>query len=443
MDLLQNGLHSLKKAINNLKDIDGISGDERELILKEVILGLHHSTETLFKYLVKNKHDILIYQDLKDYFSKEVNRIKGEGTTDFKVKTITFMEAIDRAVVLNESDIEISKVDYGCFERLNSLRNSITHHECNLAEKEVNFLITQVLTIIFPIYKKLIPNFEEYVSKHNLNINGTNQVNDYHIWRFLRHFSLRKKFFESEELISSIKSSNETYAKKLKEIKKEKYIKYYECPSCKQPYFQKEHIFFEAAEEVGYYGHCLLCELSLNKEDAQYIHMTYSSYSAFLESNLAEKAIIKDLLYDEGLVARLDEEDLSVIREITSHKKTNYLLEYYVQDFMYHFIGEILEYYVRELNFDAYALDEAAAFDCKLKDSHTVDRLQEDDLEELKKKIENCRALKINLEIFDQVIKEEFVFYSNTYHPNPHTDEDDEISIELTVKLGDKRFLNE
>ncbi|MFE5388895.1 MULTISPECIES: hypothetical protein [Bacillus cereus group] len=443
MDLLQNGLHSLKKAINNLKDVDGTSGDERELIVKEVILGIHHSTETLFKYLVKNKHDILIYQDLKDYFSKEVNRIKGEGTTDFKVKTITFMEAINRAIVLNESDIEISKVDYDSFERLNSLRNSITHHECNLAGKEVDFLITQVLTIIFPIYKKLIPNFEEYIIKHNLNINGTKQVNNYRIWRFLRHFSLRKKFFESEELISSIRSSNETYVKKLKQIKKEEYIKYHECPSCNQPYFQKEQIFFEAAEEVGYYGHCLLCKLSLNKEDAQYIHMTYRSYSAFLESTLAEKTIIQDLLNDEGLVECLNKDDLSVIHKITSHPKTNYIVEFYAQDFMQYFIGEILEYYVRELNYDAYALDQAAVVDYILKDSHTVDRLQEDDLEELKKKIENCRAININLEIFEKVIEEEFIFYSNTYHPNPHTDEDDEISIELTVKLGDKRFLNE
>ena len=60
MNILENGLHSLKNAIHNLKQLETAPESDREYIIKDAIIGIHHSTETLFKYLVKEKQELLI-----------------------------------------------------------------------------------------------------------------------------------------------------------------------------------------------------------------------------------------------------------------------------------------------------------------------------------------------------------------------------------------------
>lgn len=117
----------------------------------------------------------------------------GENSKSYQGNTITYMEAIDRAAVLN--DLKISRIDYGTFDKLNKLRNSITHHEYDLTEELVKYLIAQVLTIVFPIYNDKLPNFKEYVKEHKLDLKGTSQVNDLHIWKFIRHFTLLKSLY--------------------------------------------------------------------------------------------------------------------------------------------------------------------------------------------------------------------------------------------------------
>jgi len=135
MNLIDNGLHSFKKAIENLKTLDTLHNIEREYIAKEIVLSLHHSTETLFKYMVGQQNELLIYEDLKEYFTVQMNIIKNKGKQNFKGNTITFMEAIQRAIVLNH--LKLSESEYASFEHLNSVRNAITHHEYDLTGKQI------------------------------------------------------------------------------------------------------------------------------------------------------------------------------------------------------------------------------------------------------------------------------------------------------------------
>ncbi|WP_074594413.1 hypothetical protein [Bacillus cereus] len=441
MDLLQNGLHSLKKAINHLKEMDGVTGEEKEFIAKEVILGLHHSTETLFKYLVKKQHEILIYQNLKDYFTKEMNIIKNDGPSEFGLKTITFMEAIDRATVLNQ--LSISKVDYGCFERLNSVRNAITHHEYDLSSKQINYLVTQVLIVIFPIYKEHIPNFRDYVQQYNLDLNGTKQVNDYHIWRFIRYFTLQKKFIESKKYFSSVISTPGAFTDKQKKIQKEKYITYHNCPSCEKAFFKKENVVIEEAEEVGYSGECFMCELSLDKEDAQYINMTYRSYSWFLKNYHKESMILDDLLHDDGLQERLEEFDIKIFKEIYEHKESKELLKGFITNLIYYTIENMLESYTEDFMSisDSYELDNAAMDNCKISKQKEIAQLKQKHIEYLKRIFRNLKTLQIDEEYYEEVLEYEFEFQHSHSHRNPHTDEYDEIIIELSIKLNDRSFL--
>ncbi|MCQ6333878.1 MULTISPECIES: hypothetical protein [Bacillus cereus group] len=447
MDILENGLHSLKNAIHNLKKLETASEDEREYIIKDAIIGLHHSTETLFKYLVKENQEILIYKDLNDYFTKEMKHILTGNvgvSKGYQGNTITFLEAIDRAAVLN--NLEISEIDYGAFKRLNILRNSITHHEYDLTEDLIKFLITQVLTIVFPIYKDNLPDFKAYVEQHELDLKGTNQVNDFHIWRFIRHFSLLKKFFSSIKSLESLRENDIISKKHLKEKEKEKesFIRYYDCPFCKEEFFKKEHVYFEGGEEVMYYGQCLLCNTSLNKDDAQYIQITYGNYDSFLKYFKTDLLILKDLLNDEGLASRITPEDISAMNEFVNDDDINEFLVEYIERIFDNTLFHILVDECASIDYDSSELDNAVTWDTELKVHIEINELHEFDILLIKQMISNCTVLLIKPEIcnqaFKQAVEEEMVINTIVDHRNPQTEEDVEVDVEISFNINPKIF---
>ncbi|WGX76512.1 hypothetical protein QJS64_04975 [Paraclostridium bifermentans] len=69
MNLVDNGLHSFKKVIKSLSELDTYRNtDEYEFEIKEIIISLHHSIETLFKYIIKSESECLIYDKIEDFF---------------------------------------------------------------------------------------------------------------------------------------------------------------------------------------------------------------------------------------------------------------------------------------------------------------------------------------------------------------------------------------
>ncbi len=67
MDILSNGLDSYKKAIHFLNELE--SGDiipgEYEFKVKDIIMMLHHATETLFKHmLIKVNSKELVWENI-------------------------------------------------------------------------------------------------------------------------------------------------------------------------------------------------------------------------------------------------------------------------------------------------------------------------------------------------------------------------------------------
>ncbi|MFJ7616177.1 hypothetical protein ACIQXX_26220 [Bacillus cereus] len=449
MDILENGLHSLKNAIHNLKQLETAPESDREYIIKDAIIGIHHSTETLFKYLVKEKQELLIFKDLNDYFTKEMKyklNNNGENSNSYQGNTITYMEAIDRAAVLN--DLKISKIDYGTFDKLNKLRNSITHHEYDLTEDLVKYLIAQVLTIVFPIYNEKLPNFKEYVKEHKLDLKGTNQVNDLHIWKFIRHFTLLKKIFKSNQFIKEHKEDDKEFNKylngKKKERDRESLIKFHECPCCKEEFFKKEYVYFEAAEEVMYYGHCLLCNISLNKDDANYIEVTYGSYDSFLKLFKKDIAILKDLLYMEDLASRISSEDASVINEFLDDDEISAFLLEYLEAIFDKALFDVLVDECYSINYDSSELDDAVEWNKELEVSEVIDHIHEFDVSQIKQMVTNCTVLQIKPEIsntaFNNAIEQEFVMNTCVGHHYPHTNEDVTVDVKITFKLDPSIF---
>lgn len=62
MNLVDNGLDSLRKALLALFNMDNIK-DSEDFALKDIIINFHHSIEVLFKHLVSEKNKFLIYEN--------------------------------------------------------------------------------------------------------------------------------------------------------------------------------------------------------------------------------------------------------------------------------------------------------------------------------------------------------------------------------------------
>ncbi len=71
MKLVYNGLDSFKRALLKVFNIENEEEQEVEFVLKEIILNFHHSLETLFKHLVQEKNEYLIYENQKEIFEDE------------------------------------------------------------------------------------------------------------------------------------------------------------------------------------------------------------------------------------------------------------------------------------------------------------------------------------------------------------------------------------
>ena len=161
MNILENGIDSLQKALKKLNNIEKVDKEKVEFELKDIIINLHHSIETLVKYLIREKNEYLIYEKLDKVFENE--RIAKES----KKNTIQFLDAINRMVILYE--IKISDNDYDKIKDLNEIRNAITHYEINLDIFEIQHLISNILKIMIPIFSNTIRDFNKYLEKIGLN----------------------------------------------------------------------------------------------------------------------------------------------------------------------------------------------------------------------------------------------------------------------------------
>ncbi|TWL39530.1 hypothetical protein P5637_07190 [Bacillus paralicheniformis] len=160
LSLLGNGIDSLKAAYNSLEDIDYLlEGVEHRV--KDAILSLNHANEILFKLLLKQRSECLVFVDIKAYMNaKEEMRSKGKGNV-FEVRpslqTIGISEAIKRLELL--CDIEVCSYLKKSLDYLKRKRNQIMHYEIDLNEGEFNALIIKLTEC----YENTIRFFSQHI----------------------------------------------------------------------------------------------------------------------------------------------------------------------------------------------------------------------------------------------------------------------------------------
>ncbi|KAA6452667.1 hypothetical protein [Bacillus swezeyi] len=160
LSLLANGIDSLKASYNSLEDIDYlVEGGEHRV--KDAILSLNHANEILFKLLLKQRAECLVFVDIKAYMNAKEEIRSRDKSNVFEVKpglqTIGISEAIKRLELL--CDIEVCSYLKRSLDYLKQKRNQIMHYEINLNEGEFKALITKLKNC----YENSVRFFSQYI----------------------------------------------------------------------------------------------------------------------------------------------------------------------------------------------------------------------------------------------------------------------------------------
>lgn len=259
MNVLDNGIDSLQKALQSLNNIDKVNEEKIEFELKDIIIRVHHSIETLVKYLIREKNEYLIYDKLDKVFENK------RASKESKKNTIQFLDAINRICILYE--IKISDNDYDKIKDLNEIRNSITHYEINLDIFQIQHLISNILKIMIPVFSNTIRDFKENLKKIGLNedIELMYKNDEFLVIKELFHHIIDlDKCLNKVELIKE-DDINEKYKLRDENIKNNKII-YSTCDICSKDFFVETVRVFKGSEMFDSLGYCEFCGFNKSKE---------------------------------------------------------------------------------------------------------------------------------------------------------------------------------
>ncbi|OCH20388.1 hypothetical protein [Aliivibrio sp. 1S128] len=181
ISLIENGIDSLKKGFESLKKYEEMHfidrrGEERFYTLKDAILSINHGVEILFKQVLINHNELLVFSDfdkaLKSAFKeKRQKKLTSIFETEKSPHTVTMQEAIDR--LSSFCGIEIDKKMLLKINQLEKYRNQITHSAIFIKEEDVsdtfNGLIDKVDTFFLQELKdsySSVSGYTEFKEKY-------------------------------------------------------------------------------------------------------------------------------------------------------------------------------------------------------------------------------------------------------------------------------------
>ncbi|MGG4380170.1 hypothetical protein ABEW22_19100 [Bacillus velezensis] len=157
--LLQNAVDSLKSTYNSLEKYkETIIG--RDHLVKDAVLSLNHANELLFKHILKEENEFLIFSDIHKYMSAKEKMIEKKKKNVFEVNpnlnTVGFYEAIRRLELLCEKNVPENFKNALLY--INKKRNEITHYEIEMDMDEYQLFIENLEAA----YEMTISFFSKY-----------------------------------------------------------------------------------------------------------------------------------------------------------------------------------------------------------------------------------------------------------------------------------------
>ena len=297
MNLLDNGLDSLKKCIQNLNEIDGFTGTKNDynFRLKDIIIAFHHSIETIFKYLIVKKNEYLLYQSLDKIMKNKVELKINPKQKTLEQNTIQFIDGINYVIVLYNLDID--SLIYTKLKLLNEKRNALTHYTLDFIDYEIEHIIASLLPYLFKIYKDNIGEFEEYAKKNQLYKDTHKILGDMEIWLLKRNIIYSKKWGLAKSKMGELDKQPERKEPIFK-LRTDKTFNYVYCPCCGNELFQVHGSYIIDSENIKSLGKCLYCGLEVDSKDCQMAVLLYNGdyESASMNENEMVEELIEILL---------------------------------------------------------------------------------------------------------------------------------------------------
>lgn len=157
--LLENAIDSLKSTYNSLEKYKEIAIGGEHLV-KDAVLSLNHANELLFKHVLKEENEFLIFSDIHKYMSAKEKMIEKQKKNVFEVNpnlnTVGFYEAIRRLELLCEKTVPDNFKSALLY--INKKRNEITHYEIVMDQDEFRLFIDNLEAT----YEMTISFFSEY-----------------------------------------------------------------------------------------------------------------------------------------------------------------------------------------------------------------------------------------------------------------------------------------
>lgn len=173
MNLLENGTDSLKSAYDKMQKLNELE-EGLDHYLKDIVFFLNHGIEILFKLILKNKGEELIFSNIKKYNIAKEEQIRMEKDNVFQVnpnlKTVSLMEAIEKC---KKNEFEISDEYENSLIYLNKIRNQFMHYEIEISDEEMLRLLIKlqlVYGLSLEFFSKYINNLNEHIDNARFEV---------------------------------------------------------------------------------------------------------------------------------------------------------------------------------------------------------------------------------------------------------------------------------
>ena len=144
-DLFTNGVDSLKQAFLCIEKLDELK-EGLEHNVKDSVLAMNHAFETLFKHILKDQSEYLIFSNIESYMKAKEAMIQQNKKNIFDVKgnlqTVGLIDALRRLKFLCNFRIDSDLI--GAIDYLVETRNKLQHYELIISKDELTTLIEKL-----------------------------------------------------------------------------------------------------------------------------------------------------------------------------------------------------------------------------------------------------------------------------------------------------------
>lgn len=441
MKLVDNGLDSFKKSIRLLNRSYTTSN---EFQTKEIILSLHHCIETLFKQILIQTNEYLVYEDVNAICKQQIENLYKAKKKDVSQNTIQYIDAINRVIIIKK--IIIPEWEYVCFKHINGYRNAITHYEISFNGKEVEHLISKILPVLYRIFSEQIPQFKQYCKDNCLETNIKEIKENYYVWSFPVFAAYIKKINKAKDHIAHLEANPQliqTIYLQLKEKMQQNHMLYECCPVCQKEAFLKCGTVIIDGEEKIFYGYCEYCNIEIVQEEAYFIFTDFGTYENIInyQRRYLEECIEFLLNYEKRL-SRISAYDLRKVHQGYQILATE------VNEISNNIINGIVEVILEnEANFEyvcnidgvvEYGESMLRSVGYILRKNHEIDCLQDRNYNELLKIVDNFNSLsKEDIDVLSWGKSFENSYEFDFNYPDPSNDNiEQEGTCEINVKFN-------